>query len=51
MIIAGITAAAFDGVAKWVMFMLSIGCGGTPHTLTFTLTLSPSPCPELRRKP
>ena len=34
MIIAGITAAAFDGVAKWVMFMLSIGCGGIVFTLS-----------------
>merc|ERR1740139_675176 len=34
MIIAGITAAAYDGVAKWVMFMLSIGCGGIVFTLS-----------------
>ena len=41
MIIAGITAAAFDGVAKWVMFMLSMGCGGNLSlTLTLTLTLT-----------
>ena len=31
MIISGITADAFDGIAKWVMYMLAIGCGGSPH--------------------
>ena len=40
MILAGVTACAYGGVAKWVIYLLSCACGGIVITLSIICLLS-----------
>ena len=40
MILAGVTACAYGGIAKWVIYLLSCACGGIVITLSIICLLS-----------